>query len=253
MNGTPQTNYDIDLAPRARGSRVDSRQSVVESHEAVEQILFGDPLMSSDTGSGVRLPKRNTAALTESGDFVTGNVANLNVNGAAIVAVNFTTNALITSQLLAAAIDAALLTLGITSVTTVGGSGNHVLTTSAIDASVTFTNFVVTGGSGQITATFAYSDSAVFRGVAEMIEKQLAAPGIAGYAKTESVSTYRRGLISVEAKGAVAKDQPIYPVIATSGSENCFTTTSTGNGNSVGISRSDAADGALFDAEFNLP
>lgn len=253
MGGIPQTNYDINLTPTARGMKADSRDSVSESHAALELISFGDPLMSGDGGFGVRLPKRNTAVLTESGDLVTSNVVNLNVNGVAIAPVTFTTNALTTSQMVAAAIDATLLTLGITSVSTVGGSGNHVITTAAQNASVTFTNFVVTAGSGQITATFAYSDSGVFRGVAEWIEKELAAPGVSGYQVTSTVSTFRRGVISVEAKGAIVKDLPIYAVVATAGSENCFTQTSTGNTASVGVARSSCADGELFNAEFNLP
>lgn len=262
MRGTPQLDYDFNLDKFLDGMVQDGRTKVIEDHVALGLILFGRGLTSgSNSGStpgltendGVQTPKRNVAALIASGDLEISNVVNGKVNGVAIDPVTFASNNLTTVTALMAEIIATLAAQGITATGALSNS-NNTITITAENASVTFTEFVVTLGSGQATYTSTYTTSYVFRGVAAWIQKQLVSDGVAGYAETEQVSVCRRGLVAVRAKGAVNKDAAVYCVLATDGEEGVFTETSTGNiAVSGAVARTAAADGELFLLELNLP
>lgn len=254
MNGNPQTNYDINLAPTIDGMAADSRDKVIEPHAGLGTILFGMAVFSAQAIAGVRVAKRNQAANVLSGDLVTSNVINVTVNGVAISPVTFATDHLTTATAVAAAIDAALLTMGVVSVSTVGGSSNRTITTIAQDTSVIFTSWAVTLGGSQATVTTTYSTSSVFRGIATWIQQQLVSPGVAGYANGDAVGVGRRGLWAVRARGAaMTDDTDVYACLATAGDEGGFTTVSTGNVGPVGKSRSACDKDALFYLELNMP
>lgn len=262
MRGNPQPNYDVNLSPWLDGSVIDNRTKVAEDHVAIEEIGFGKALFSAGSegsvpglypNSPVQLPKRNVAALVMSGDLVTSNVVNGKLNGVAIAPVTFATNNLTTMTAVGAAGVAALATLGITA-TPVLSNSNNTITWTAGNATITLSEWVVTAGSGQATATYTYTTSYVFRGVSPWVQKQLTLAGNAGYDASEMIGAIRRGLIAVRARGgAITEDAPVYACIATAGDEGGFTATSTGNGSIVGVARSAAADDALFLLELNAP
>ncbi len=248
-----QTDYNHSNGLSIDGQILDGRPSVIESPAAFEGVAFGRGIVSANGSDSVRTPRRNTAAIVEDGDLVTSNKVNGKINGVAIAEVTFASTHAATQALVKTAIETVLTGLGITATVTVGGASNRTITIVAEDANILFSDWAVTAGSSQAGITHTYTTADPFRGVAAVTQKQPHA-GVARYEATETVHCLRRGLVAVRVNGAVAAaDSDAYLVVATSGKEGYFTTTSTGNIGPVGKFRSTAADQGLAKLELNLP
>lgn len=246
-----QNSYSINKAAAFAGMLADLGFTFKEGRPGIGNINFGQGLVSGNVrANSTKAPKRNTATLTGSGALITANVVNGTVNGVALTATTFATDHATTMALIAAKIDALLLTLGIVSVTTV--SGNNLITV-AQDANVLFASFVVTAGSSQITYAATYTTADFFRGIAVHEHKMPRADGTLGWEDKDSVPVLRKGRIWVTVKGAVVENDTAYVDLADSGFEGLFTATSTGNIATGGKFITAAADGALAMVEINLP
>lgn len=246
-----QTAYNFTKDVAFEGMLADAGYTYKEGRAAIGAVNFGRGVVSGNHRTGTaKMPKRNTATLTGTGPLVASNSVALTVNGVALTATVYATSHAATMAAIAAKIDAALLTLGIVSVTTV--SGNNLITV-AEDASVLFTGALVTLGSGQITYADTYTTVDFFRGIAVHEHKMPRADGTLGWADTESFPVLRKGRIWVKVKGAVLENADAYCDLADSGFEGLFTSTSTGNIATGGKFITAAADGALALLEINLP
>jgi hypothetical protein len=246
-----QTTYSFNKDAAFEGMLADAGYTYKEGRGAIGTVRFGRGLVSGNHRTGTaKMPKRNTATLTGSGPLVASNSVALTVNGVALTATVYASSHAATMAVIAGKIDAALLTLGIISVTTV--SGNNLITV-AEDASVLFTGALVTLGSGQITYTDTYTTADFFRGVSVHEHKMPLSDGSLGWADQDSVPVLRKGRIWVKVTAQVNEGDTAYCVLADSGEEGYFTNVSTGNIVTGGKFITAAADNALALLEINLP
>jgi hypothetical protein len=255
-----QLSYGADFEAAYPGMPADSYPMDVVSGIAVEACSFGRAGMRSDDSAkpnSVRVAKRNAPVIVWSGDFVTSNVINGVVNGVAISPITFATDHLTTITALGAEIVAKLLAQGIVATVALSGT-NRTMTFTVTDANVDFTNFVVTAGSGQVTATLtAPTSDAVADFVGVLLHENQPprqADGLNGYAAKDSVGLVRKGRIWVEITSDVADNADAY-IDRASGAEGKFTDVSTSNIGPVGKFRGAAVASGLSIAvlEVNLP
>lgn len=246
-----QNSYSINRDAAFEGMLADAGYTYKEGRPVIGTTRFGRGLVSGNVrANSAKMPKRNTATLAGDGALIASNVFNATVNGVALTATTYATSHAATMAVIAAKIDAALLTLGIVSVTTVSTNS---LITVAQDASVIFTGVAVTAGSSQATFTATYTTADFFRGISIHEHKMPLADGTLGWDDKDSVPVLRKGRIWVKVYGAVVEGADAYCVLATSGQEGYFTSTSTGNIATGGKFITAAADGALALLEINLP
>jgi hypothetical protein len=142
-------------SPQVRRAVVGRRQ-VDEAVVTVESAAIGS-VHRLTVGGG--LVRKGVAKVIFDADLVTSNTINGSVNGIAIDEVTFATGHVETMQAVADAIEAALLTLGITSTATVGGSGNRTITIVAENAGITPSAWVVAAGASQAGVTHTLTES----------------------------------------------------------------------------------------------
>ncbi len=238
-----QTDFSVNMGQTGAGSRVDNNPIEVQSLAALVDLAFGKAIVRSDASSSAgRIPKRNIATVIFDADLIASNVINGTVNGTALTATTFASTHAATMGVIAGKIDALLLTLGITAVSTVS---SRTITTVATDGNVLFASFVVTAGSSQAGVTHTYTTTNKFQGISLAVQKAPLADGTPGYLAGETVNVCNRGRFKCFVRSAVVADTPAYACLATAGDEGDFTDVSTGNIGPVGMFRSTADDDAL--------
>lgn len=246
-----QTSYSQTHPASFAGMKADAGFGYVESKPALGSIDFGYGVVNGNArANSAKTPKRNTATNAGDVDLVASNVVNGKVNGVTLTATTYATSHAATMAVIAAKIDAALLTLGIVAVTTVVGND---FVTVAQDANVLFTDWVVTAGAGQTVFTASYTTADFFRGVALHTHKEPRTDLTVGYADKDTVSIMRKGRVWVKVNEAVVENDTAYCVLATATEEGLFCKTSTGNIATGGKFITGAADNGLAVLEINLP
>jgi hypothetical protein len=249
-----QLTYPVNHEALPEGSLVDTRDKVVESHPASEDVDFGRGVVHADADpSQARTPKRNNTAVVFSADLVTSNTINGKVNGVALSQTTFATDHLTTMGVIAGKIETELLAQGIVAVATVGGASNRTITVVAEDANVLFADWVVAAGGSQATVSHTYASLTAFLGISMFQHQDLRAAGTPGYAATQTMGVVRRGRVRVKVNAAVAVGEDAYVNVATAAEEGWFTNVSSGNLATGGKFRTAAADNGIAEVEINLP
>ena len=176
------------------------------------------------------------------GDFVTGNLITITVNGEATAAVPFNSDHDTTSADVLAAIQG-LSTVDSASIS--DGAVNREFTIESI-GDVIAVSETVTGGAGQVTGTPTFSSDDIFRGISLHTHKE-----DGNYAINDAVSVMRQGTAWVDTGVAVVADEAAYVDIV--GALGKFTNVSAGNLATDGFFRSTNSGAGLAKLEINKP
>lgn len=245
----PQLSYSETMAEGYEGMKADSGFDRVESFAAEELTAdegmpFGRFLVAgTNKAKQVKLPQGDVAVLTFDANFITGNTIDLDVNGASIAQVTFTTSHANTATLLVAAI--ALLS-GVTC--TVDTTG-RIYTITVEDETALVENVVVASGSTQAGSVTSYSTNDVLRGISIHQHTENGK-----YNDGETVSTLRKGVVLMTATEAIAIDSVLYAVVAAGVTNGQAAVTVGANLLTTAVARSAAAAaGDIIKVEIDLP
>lgn len=125
----------------------------------VNSLAFGLGVVH-DSAGGIRLPIANVENIVFTGDFITGNVINLLVNGVALSATTFATDSATT---LAAVATKIALQPNIASAVATEAS-HSILVTGTSGHAVVITGILVTSGASQVTGTATASSTDTYFG-----------------------------------------------------------------------------------------
>lgn len=250
-----QYNNEHDIAIAGQIATIEDRN--IKTRAASQEIDFGRAVVVGATaGVNVKNIKKSKASITYSADFVASNSIPMTVNGVAITPVVYASSHASTFAALITAINA------LDGISAVAGTGREILITvdNAL-ANITLSDYAITGGASQATATIVYSSVDVFEGVAVIRYGQPATiNGDDKYFEYDAVNVLTKGTVWVEVVATVAYGDSVYVYNDKSNPTNQgqFTNSSSGNLAISGAKFVSSATGttsapALAKVEFNLP
>jgi len=191
----------------------------IASLPAYETILFGSPVFGyegdEERVSGIR---KDSGSIIFDADLITDNSVLMTINGVALAPVVFATDHDTTMALLKTAVEAAGYEGALTDVT-----NNRTLVVRNVYVNIVVLA-VVSLGSTQAGATFAYESQQVFKGVALFIQKYIASTNTGQYEVYDAVSVMEYGILWVLSSIAVNAEDDAY-VEDSGASINKFTST----------------------------
>ncbi len=232
-----QLSYTQNYAAAFAGMRVDTRNTVIESHASVDPtaIPFGTVLCwALGILGAVRAPRLNQGLVTISTDLIAANSTIVTVNGVSTTATVYAGSHNDTM---------AAILVKVKALSTVynGSTTGDTMTIQTIDEDAAIT-WVTTLGSSQPTVTYAYTTIDTVAGVAEFEQKSGTLEGInsavndggtgasggVGFLVTQIVPTVRSGLNWCPVVVNVAAGEPAYAITAVT-NRGKFTNSSSGN------------------------
>jgi hypothetical protein len=200
---------DMDRGISGLKSGIDSR---VESKVAQEEIAFGLPVFGYIGEDGKCWGYKNDVGkIAFDGDFVTGNVITITVNGEAADDVTFTDDHDATMALVLAAVQA--LT-GVDAILDATDTDNRTILIR-VKGETAVVAEAITGGAGQVTGTITYGSGQIFLGVA-MFDQKMPYSGDAAYDEDDAVNVMVDGWVRGETAVAVSANGTPY-VVTTAG------------------------------------
>lgn len=159
----------------------------------------------------VTLPTQNIATVTQSTALVTSNSTVVTLNGIALTPVVYATSNAATLTAIA------VLIASQSNVQSAVSNGTNAITITASPGYAVTATFVTTLGAGQPTWTTAYTNSAVFYGIATYIQNKMnllvfnqGSYGPSPYYPGDPIPCMDRGRIWVTTETTVTSDSPVY-------------------------------------------
>ena len=208
----PQLAYNFLMNLGSAGELYDiGFNNVLSPVSAVENIPVGlgtAKVIGQDMQ--VRLPHQDIVAVTASTALVASNSTIVTLNGIALTPVVYATSNAATLTAIAALIAAQD---GIASAVS---NGTDTITITAEQGRAVTATFATTGGVGQPTWSYVYSNDNVFYGVALYIQNKMnllgpqGSAGAAPYYPGDAVPVLTRGRVYVQVEANVTSDSPVY-------------------------------------------
>ena len=199
----------------------------VETVECMEAngLAYGYPIFAYAGNLGLGWGAHtDTATITASGSFTGSDTAIIvTLNGVALSSIGYASSSLATGNAVAAAILAALIITNPRATVAFNDSAHtFTIISPGIDVTATLAS------SGGVTATTAYTSSAIFMGIAGFTQQSLRDTA-GGYRQNQAMNSAFFGFIYVQTSVAVNDGQPAFVIYAPGATQGQFTNVPTNN------------------------